>query len=144
MPVAMAVAWQALLPPSPGLANTWLSALALTPCTTPSDRHPVICTLAAIGARQGVGYNLALFLASLAAIPRAMRDAVQVDGAGQGWARFPLVRLPLSGPTTRIAPIVTAAGTFRMFETVAVLKGRGPAFPSDTIVRALYREDPDY
>jgi len=36
--------------------------------------------------------------------------------------------------------IVTCANAFRVFETVATMTGGGPAFASDTIVYALYRE----
>ena len=44
------------------------------------------------------------------------------------------------GPTTLFVLIVTAANAFRVFETVATLTRGGPAFASDTIVYALYRE----
>lgn len=44
------------------------------------------------------------------------------------------------GPTTLFVLIVTAANAFRVFETVATMTKGGPAFASDTIVYALYRE----
>lgn len=138
--VAMAVAWQMLLHPSLGLVNTWLSSLGASPRNWLSDRDLVLYTLAAIGVWQSVGYNMVLFLAGLAAIPPVMRDAAAVDGARGGWSRFWLVTWPLLGPTTLFVLIVTAANAFRVFETVAVLTSGGPAFASDTIVYALYRE----
>ncbi|MEM0934394.1 MAG: sugar ABC transporter permease [Pseudomonadota bacterium] len=138
--VAMAVAWQMLLHPSLGLVNTWLSALGLSGQQWLTDRDIVLFTLALIGIWQTVGYNMVLFLAGLSAIPATLYDAAAVDGAKGGWTRFWTVTWPMLGPTTLFVLIVTAANTFRVFETVATLTEGGPAFASDTIVYALYRE----
>ena len=138
--VAMAVAWQMLLHPSLGLINSWVSAFGLTPQQWLTDRDMVLYTLAAIGVWQSIGYNMVLFLAGLAAIPATLYDAAAVDGAEGGWTRFWTVTWPMLGPTTLFVIIVSAANAFRVFETVATMTGGGPAFASDTIVYALYRE----
>ncbi|MEO0819156.1 MAG: sugar ABC transporter permease [Pseudomonadota bacterium] len=138
--VAMAVAWQMLLHPSLGLVNTWVEAAGLTPQNWLTDRGLVLYTLALIGVWQSVGYNMVLFLAGLAAIPTALYDAARVDGAEGGWSRFWLVTWPMLGPTTLFVLIVSAVNAFRVFETVATITRGGPAFASDTIVYALYRE----
>lgn len=138
--VAMAVSWQMLLHPSLGLMNDWISALGLPPQQWLSDRDIVLFTLAGIGVWQSVGYNMVLFLAGLAAIPSVLYDAAEVDGVEDGWTRFWTVTWPLLGPTTLFVLIVTAASAFRVFETVATMTQGGPAFASDTIVYALYRE----
>jgi len=138
--VAMAVAWQMLLHPSLGLVNQWLSGLGLPTRQWLSDRGLVLYTLALIGIWQSVGYNMVLFLAGLAAIPQPLYDAAAVDGAEGGWTRFWVVTWPMLGPTTLFVMIVTAANAFRVFETVATMTQGGPAFASDTIVYALYRE----
>ncbi len=44
------------------------------------------------------------------------------------------------GPTTLFVTVVTAASAFRVFETVATLTRGGPAFASDVLVYAIYRE----
>jgi len=138
--VAMAVAWQMLLHPTLGPVNGWLSGLGVTPQRWLSDRSLVLYALAAIGVWQSIGYNMVLFLAGLAAISPTLYDAAAVDGAERGWARFWLVTWPMLGPTTLFVLIVTAANAFRVFETVATITQGGPAFASDTIVYALYRE----
>ncbi len=138
--VAMAVSWQMLLHPSLGLVNSWAGALGWPAPLWLSDRSLVLYTLAGIGVWQTVGYNMVLFLAGLAAIPAPLYDAAEVDGATGGWSRFWLVTWPMLGPTTLFVLVVTAANAFRVFETVATLTKGGPAFASDTIVYALYRE----
>ena len=138
--VAMAVSWQMLMHPTLGLFNAWLSDYGIAPQSWLTDRGLVLYSLAAIGVWQAVGYNMVLFLAGLSAIPDTLYDAAEVDGAMGGWTRFWLVTWPMLGPTTLFVLIVTAANAFRVFETVATLTGGGPAFASDTIVYALYRE----
>ncbi|MBF9052443.1 ABC transporter permease subunit [Roseobacter sp. HKCCD9010] len=138
--VAMAVSWQMLMHPSLGLFNTWASALGLSTQQWLSDRDIVLYSLAVIGVWQSVGYNMVLFLAGLASIPDTLYDASEVDGAENGWSKFWLVTWPMLGPTTLFVLIVTAASAFRVFETVATMTEGGPAFASDTIVYALYRE----
>ncbi|MEL7172596.1 MAG: sugar ABC transporter permease [Pseudomonadota bacterium] len=138
--VAMAVAWQMLLHPSLGLVNATLGSLGLTPQNWLSDRGLVLYTLAAIGVWQSVGYTMVLYLAGLAAIPRELYEAAAVDGANRGWERFWTVTWPMLGPTTLFVAVITATGAFRVFETVATLTRGEPAFASDTMVYALYRE----
>jgi multiple sugar transport system permease protein len=142
--VAMALAWQMLLHPSIGLVNQTLGGLGLPAPDWLSDRGLVIYTLAAIGIWQSVGYNMVLFLAGLAAIPPDLYEAAEVDGATKGWERFWTVTWPMLGPTTLFVAVITATQAFRVFETVATLTRGGPAFASDTLVYALYREGFEY
>lgn len=138
--VAMAIAWQMLLHPNIGLVNSTLAAIGLPGRDWLSDRGLVLYTLAAIGIWQTVGYNMVLFLAGLSAIPQHLYDAAAVDGADRGWDRFWTVTWPMLGPTTLFVAVITATNAFQVFETVATLTRGGPAFASDTLVYALYRE----
>ncbi len=138
--VAMSVAWQMVLHPTLGVVNQTLAVLGGAPQDWLSDRGLVLYTLAAIGIWQTVGYNMVLFLAGLVAIPPELYDAAEVDGASGGWSRFWTVTWPMLGPTTLFVLVVTATSAFRVFETVATLTRGGPAFASDTLVYALYRE----
>jgi multiple sugar transport system permease protein len=138
--VAMSVAWQMVLHPSLGIVNQTLLSIGMQPQDWLSDRSLVLYTLAMIGIWQSVGYNMVLFLAGLSAIPSELYDAAEVDGAGGGWPRFWTVTWPMLGPTTLFVMVVTATNAFRVFETVATMTKGGPAFASDTLVYALYRE----
>ena len=140
----MAIAWQMVLHPSIGPVNAVLNGLGLPGPDWLSDRSLVLYTLAAIGIWQTVGYNMVLFLAGLSAIPPALYDAADVDGANRGWERFWTVTWPMLGPTTLFVAVITATNAFRVFETVATLTRGGPAFASDTLVYALYREGFNY
>lgn len=138
--VAMALVFQMLLHPSLGLVNQLIEAVGLPGQAFLSDRSLVIYTLAAIGVWQTIGYNMVLFLAGLAAIPPVLYEAADVDGAHRPYERFFTVTWPMLGPTTLFVAVITATQAFRVFETVATLTRGGPAFASDTLVYAMYRE----
>lgn len=138
--VAMSVAWQMVLHPSLGIVNHVISDLGGTPQNWLSDRSLVLFTLIGIGVWQAVGYNMVLFLAGLSAIPTDLYDAAEVDGAGGSWSCFWTVTWPMLGPTSLFVLVVTATNAFRVYETVATLTAGGPAFASDVMVYALYRE----
>lgn len=138
--VAMAVAWQMLLHPSLGLVNASLRGLGLPGQNWLSDRGLVLYTLAVIGIWQSVGYTMVLYLAGLAAIPTDLYEAAAIDGVENAWDRFWTVTWPMLGPTTLFVAVITATNAFRVFETVATLTRGEPAFASDTLVYALYRE----
>ena len=138
--VAMATVWQMLLHPNLGLVNQVLALIGLPGQEWLSDPEIVLYTLAVIGIWETVGYNMVLFLAGLAAIPRHLYDAAQIDGANRGWEKFWVVTWPMLGPTTLFVLVVTATRSFRVFETVATLTNGGPGFASDVLVFAMYRE----
>jgi len=138
--VAMATVWQMLLHPSLGLVNQVIALVGIPGQEWLSDQGLVLFTLAGIGVWETVGYNMVLFMAGLAAIPRHLYDAAQIDGASRGWERFWIVTWPMLGPTTLFVLVVTATRSFRVFETVATLTNGGPGFASDVLVFAMYRE----
>lgn len=138
--VAMAIVWQMLLHPNLGVINQLLSFIGVPGQAWLSDRGLVLYTLAVIGIWETVGYNMVLFLAGLAAIPRHLYDAAAVDGVTTPWSRFRVVTWPMLGPTVLFVVVVTATRAFRVFETVATMTNGGPAFASDTLVYAMYRE----
>ena len=138
--VAMATVWQMLLHPSLGLVNQFIFYFGIPRQEWLSDRGLVLYTLAVIGIWETVGYNIVLFLAGLVAIPGHLYDAAQIDGAGRGWEEFWVVTWPMLGPTTLFVMVITATRSFRVFETVATLTNGGPAFASDVLVFAMYRE----
>jgi multiple sugar transport system permease protein len=138
--VAMATAWQFLLHPRLGLLNALLVSVGLPPQEWLADRSLVLPTLAFVGVWETVGYNMVLFLAGLAAIPRELYAAAEVDGAHRPWDRFATVTWPLLGPTTLFVVAITAIRSFRVFETVAVMTQGGPGDASQVLLYTMYQE----
>lgn len=138
--VAMAMAWETLLHPSFGLANTILSELGWPKQRFLSDPGLSLYTLAAIGIWKQVGFNVLFYVAGLVAIPRDLYEAAAVDGADHGWARFRMVTWPMLAPVTLFVTVITLIRAFSEFETVAVLTGGGPVGSTRVVLYVLYEE----
>ena len=138
--VAMATAWEVLLHPSFGLANTVLAAFGLPPRRFLTDPDLALWSLAAIGIWKLVGYNVLLFAAGIATIPRELYEAAAVDGADAGWDRFVFITWPMLGPVTLFVATITLIRAFSEFETVAVLTSGGPNGATDMMLYTLYDE----
>jgi multiple sugar transport system permease protein len=71
------------------------------------------------------GYDVTIFLAGLANIPKELYEAAKVDGAGS-WATFRHITVPLLSPTTYFLLVFTVIGTFKAFNHIYVMTGGGP------------------
>ena len=140
--VAMATVWQFVLHPSLGPVNAAIRWLGFEPLSFLATPSLIIPTLALIGIWQVLGFNMVLFLAGLAGVPKELNEAARLDGAKNPIDRFLTVTWPMLGPTTMFVVVTTSISAFKVFETVAVLtKGRSG---SETLLYAIYLEGFEY
>jgi multiple sugar transport system permease protein len=138
--VALAIVWQFLLHSRIGPVNALISAAGFERVGFFSEPGIALYALAAIGIWHLVGFNMILFLAGLAAIPKDLYDAAAVDGADGFWDRLFRVTWPMLGPTTIFVTITSTITAFQVFDTVAVITSGGPMGSTDVILHLLYRE----
>jgi len=138
--VAMATAWEVMLHPGFGLANSILTSFGIPKQRFLTDPDLALWSLAAIGVWKVVGYNVLLFIAGISQIPRDLYEAAAIDGADAGWGRFTLVTWPLLAPVTLFVTTITLIRSFSEFETVAVLTSGGPNGATDMMLYTLYEE----
>lgn len=142
--VAMATVWSFVLHPKLGPVNALLGALGFERQAFLSDPGLVLPTLAMIGVWQLVGFNMVLFLAGLAAIPKELYEAAEVDGCANPVDRFLTVTWPLLGPTTMFVIVTTSITAFKVFDTVAVMTHGGPIGASEVLLYSIYLEGFQY
>lgn len=82
-------------------------------------------TLVVVESLQWTPFAFLLFHMAHASIPREIREAAVMDGAGP-WALLREVELPLMAPTIAIAAFIRFIDGFRVFDNVYVLVGSGP------------------
>jgi ABC-type sugar transport system permease subunit len=81
------------------------------------------------------GFCMVIFIAALDGIEEVYFDAAKVDGANW-WQQFRHILLPfISGPLSTVI-LVTAMGSFQVFDIVFVLTKGGPAYA--TLVIPMY------
>ncbi|MDV6375469.1 carbohydrate ABC transporter permease, partial [Deinococcus arenicola] len=96
--VAAAWVWQWLFSPQFGPVNTFLIWLHITPQNFLNSPTQSLATTAALVVWQNLGFQIVLFLAGLAAIPRSYYEAAEIDGAN-GSQSFWKITFPLLNPT---------------------------------------------
>ncbi len=86
-----------------------------------------------------LGYNIAFYIAGLLAIPSAVMEAADVDGAGP-FRRFRSIVFPLVSPITFYLVVLNMVFAFESFGVIdAVTKG-GPGEATTIMVYKLYKD----
>jgi len=137
--VAIAVVWKWLLNDGYGLANRALGAIGLGPVAWLSSPDIALVSLMVISTWMVVGYQMVVFQAGLAAIPRVWYDAARVDGAGP-WQCFRHITLPGLRHTLFFVLVTSVIGSFQVFGLVYVMTEGGPLGATDVAVYHIYRE----
>ncbi|ULH14264.1 sugar ABC transporter permease (plasmid) [Deinococcus sp. KNUC1210] len=136
--VAAAWVWQWLFSPQFGPVNTLLIWLHLPPqnfLTSPSQALP---TTAALVVWQNLGFQVVLFLAGLAAIPRSLYEAAELDGAS-GWRLFTGITLPLLNPTIVFSIVTGTIAYLQLFTQIVNLNFTDQGGPlGSTLSVAVY------
>ena len=136
---AIAVVWKWLLSDQYGLLNRGLERTGLGSVPWLTSPETALASLMIIGIWMVVGYQMVVFQAGLAAIPRDWYDAARVDGAGP-WQRFRHITLPGLRHTLFFVLVTSIIGSFQVFGLIYVMTEGGPLGATDVAVYHIYRE----
>ena len=137
--VAIAVVWKWLLNDGYGLVNQALDRVGVGPVAWLTSPDTALASLMLISVWMVVGYQMVVFQAGLAAIPRDWYDAARVDGAGP-LQRFRHITLPGLRHTLFFVLVTSVIGSFQVFGLVYVMTEGGPLGATDVAVHHIYRE----
>ena len=98
----------------------------------------VMLTLFVIISWKYFGFHMILLLAGLQGIPREIKEAALIDGAGRRQA-FRYVTLPLIGPTLRVSVFLSVIGALQLFDLVWVMTGGGPLTATTTMAVNMFK-----
>lgn len=136
--VAVSVVWSWIFNSDVGLVNLILRLFGHPGLPWLTSTELALVSLVIVNLWKNLGYDVLVFTAGLAAIPREVREAAVLDGAGR-LARLRWITLPLLAPTTFFLLCVMVIDSFQTFTIVAVMTGGGPAWSTDLLVHLLYR-----
>lgn len=74
---------------------------------------------------KNIGYNMILFMASLANIPKELLEAADMEGA-PGWYKFFAIKLRYLSPTVLFVTILSMINSFKVFREIYLLTGDYP------------------
>jgi arabinogalactan oligomer/maltooligosaccharide transport system permease protein len=86
----------------------------------------------------GFPFMMVVTLGALAAVPKDVLEAAEVDGASR-WQRLTRITLPMIAPTMLPAVTLGAIWTFNMFNVVFLVSGGDPDGTTDILVSEAYR-----
>jgi multiple sugar transport system permease protein len=133
--IAVGLVWAWIYSPANGLLN---QLLGLPPQKWISDPFWAMPAIVAMSVWQGLAASTIIFLAGMQAIPEALYDAAEVDGAGAR-QRFRYVTLPLLTPSLFFTGILNLIGSFQVFDQIFVLARPGqPTTATVTLVYFIY------
>ena len=78
---------------------------------------------------KNLGYNMILFMAGLANIPKELLEVADVEGASE-WYKFFAIKLRYLSPTVLFVTILSLINSFKVFREVYLLAG---AYPYETL-----------
>jgi len=85
----------------------------------------------------GVGYWMTFLLAGLQEIPKALYEAIRIDGANR-WQAFRFVTLPQLRRTLTFVLVANTVANFLIFAPVQILTQGGPQGSTNLIMNEIY------
>ena len=137
--IVIGVVWEWIFDPNIGLLNhvlhlhiNWLY-----------DIHFAMPALIIVSVWKLIGYNMVIFLSSLAGISQSMFEAAKIDGANE-LQTFKNVTVPLLSPTIFFVVIITAISSFQVFDLIYLMTQGGPLNSTNVLVYAIYQNAFEY
>lgn len=130
------VIWSRLLN-NDGFINYYLARVGIM-IPFLSDANLVIPSLSLATLWWGFGFPMLVFLAGLYAIPEAVYEAAQIDGATP-WVSFTRVTLPLLRPALLLVLVTQFLGHLQVFGQSYTITDGGPGYASYMVIQYMYQ-----
>ncbi len=137
--IVIGVVWGWIFDPNIGILNklicqniNWLY-----------DSKFAMCALIIVSVWKLIGYNMIIFLSSLASVSESLFEAAKVDGANS-FQVFKNVTVPMLSPTIFFVIIITAISSFQVFDLIYLMTEGGPFNSTNVLVYAIYKNAFEY
>lgn len=134
--VAVALLWTWIFNPQYGLLNYLLGLARIQGPAWLFDPNWAMLAIIITSVWKDIGFVSILFLTGLQNIPDEYYQAASIDGAG-AIQKFLHITLPLLGPTTFFALIISLINSFQVFDQVYIMTGGGPAGATTVLVERI-------
>jgi len=132
-----AVAWRLLFSEGDGLVNQGLAAIGASPVRWLSAYPWTLITAMTVTIWKGFGFYMVIFLAALLGVPRELREAAALDGAGR-LRSFRHVTLPAIWPSIVLVLIISSIQALKVFDELYVAV-KGVPITHQTVVPLVYQ-----
>jgi multiple sugar transport system permease protein len=136
--VAIAMVWLWIFNPQQGLLNGMLSVIGIPGQAWLADPEWALPSVILVGAWQGIGIKMLIYIAALQNVDPSLYEAAAVDGAGP-IRKFFAITVPMLKPATFFVLIISIIGAFQVFDQIYVLTDGGPANSTTMMTYEVYR-----
>jgi len=143
--IVAALAFRVLYNEDTGLLNAILHQLGSGGARWLSERPWTLVSAAIVTLWKGFGFYMMIFLAGLMSVPRELKEAAALDGAGR-WQVFRTVTWPALLPSISLVFVVSSISALKVFDELYVTI-QGAPLAHKTIVPLIYSiafEDGDF
>lgn len=103
--------------PEWGIVNWVLGSLGFGKVMWTETMKIAIPVVAGVGAWQGIGFGMIIFLGAISAIPESINEAAVLEGANR-WQLFYFITLPLIKATIFFYLVISVIGAFQVFDVI--------------------------
>jgi putative chitobiose transport system permease protein len=136
--VVAALAWRLLFGEEDGLINQALGAIGIDPIAWLTQRPWTLVTAMTVTVWKGFGFYMMVFVAALLSVPKELKEAAVLDGAGR-FGVFRLVVLPAVWPSIVLVFVVSSIAALKVFDELFVTV-KGVPLEHQTVVPLIYEE----
>lgn len=135
--VILAFVWVWIFNPEYGVLNYFLSLFGIGPIGWLINPNIALWSIILSTIAIPPGTGVVIYSAAIAAIPRDLYEAADVEGASwfQKWVS---ITIPLLKPTTLYLSVIYTIAAFQVFERVYIMTGGGPVNSTTTLVQMIY------
>ena len=135
--VAICVCWNFMLMKD-GPVNQMIMALGINfNKSWTADSTMAMWAIILVSVWRSMGYYMVIYLAGLQGCNPDLNEAAELDGANK-WQQFRNVTLPQIKPTTFFCTIMLVIGSFKIYDTVAIMTNGGPGRATKMLVTYIY------
>lgn len=135
--IVAAIAWRLLYNEDSGLLNSVLEWIGLGGVGWLTQPPWTLISAMIVTLWKGFGFYMMIFLAGLLAVPRELKEAAAIDGAGL-LATFRSVTLPALWPIMTLVIIISSIAALKVFDELFVTV-RGVPIEQQTVVPLVYQ-----
>ncbi len=135
--IVAAMAWRIVLNEDSGVLNSALGVVGIGPVRWLTEWPWTLVGPMLVTLWKGFGFYMLVFVAALLAVPKELKEAASIDGAGR-WRVFTTVTLPELRPALALVLVVSSISALKVFEEMYVTV-RGVPVTHQTVVPLVYR-----
>ncbi|GAB3444997.1 sugar ABC transporter permease [Streptomonospora sediminis] len=138
--VVAGTVWRRVLDQETGVLNEALNGLQVTSGSIPWLSSPDLALLSVVLVNIWIGipFNMVILYGGLQEIPKEIREAAVLDGAGF-FRRFFGVTLPMLRPVVTVVLVLGFMSTIKILDLILALTGGGPAHSTETLGTHTYQ-----